>query len=159
MTHQHYDQPLLRDTVKLFNQRINIRSKTHKHTRAEVNQINKQKFYNTPKWKQLRLLQLQKYPVDQLMLLHNKVIPAEHVHHVIKWDAQTDDTMKWMLFLDEDNLLSLSEDVHMMLHYQPNNVPEDIKEYLQKKKHELNEKYISQGYFIFTPSDSNLFGE
>lgn len=153
--HKHYDQPRVRDTINLMKNTYGTSSK--QYTRKEINQTHKQKFYGSPAWRSLRLHKLQKNPVDQLQLLDNQVVAADQVHHIIKWDAQTSDELKWKLLLDEDNLLSLSEEMHLNLHYKPQVISEEINKFLQEKKAQLNEKYINLGYFLFIPPDSNLF--
>jgi hypothetical protein len=84
-----------------------------------VNQERKQKFYSSPQWRQLRLFYIQEHPVDELCLLNQEVVAADHIHHIIKFENQATEELKWMLLTDVDNLVAVSEETHINIHYRP----------------------------------------
>lgn len=102
--------PLLRD--------INAsRRKQHHAERARFYKLTSHgeqvaKFYNSPIWKATRLAQLSKQPLCELSLSDQKVVPADNVHHIIKFADQPDEQTQWQLFMDTDNLMSLASHMH-----------------------------------------------
>ena len=63
-------------------------------------------FYNTTKWKELRLLKLQMNPLCEHCLRENKITPATEVDHIIPIQQRPD------LALDINNLQSLCKPCH-----------------------------------------------
>ena len=43
------------------------------------------KYYNSTSWKSIRKIYMMTHPVDELALIEEKVLSAEHVHHLVKW--------------------------------------------------------------------------
>jgi 5-methylcytosine-specific restriction protein A len=78
-----------------------------------VNKQALQKFYNTPKWKNLRLYKFSQNPVCELCEEKGLTRQTEEIHHVIPIDLQNPDPS---LIFDYDNLLSLCNECHSRLH-------------------------------------------
>ena len=77
----------------------------------------RRKIYNSKDWKKgLRLIQLRKQPLCQVCLLLGKTTLAECVHHITTFvGVQTVEEMYDLAF-NEDNLCSLCNRHHQMLH-------------------------------------------
>ena len=71
-------------------------------------------FYNTTIWINLRRYFLRKHPF--CMLCGDL---ATDIHHVRAFLKGADDTEKWKLFTDEDNLVSLCDKCHHAIHKDP----------------------------------------
>ena len=52
----------------------------------------------------------------------NRVEPASEVHHLVKWYNQPSIELRWQLLTDEDNLMALSKDKHLDIHYRRSNL-------------------------------------
>jgi len=114
-----------------------------------------QKMYNSPAWVNTRNAKIQENPLCELSLVEHIIEPAEHVHHLIKFLDQPDEAVKHELFLDPDNLLSLSTEMHMAIHYAPERLTEKQREWLDAKKEEIFEKYVKNGKKIVYTTDFN----
>ena len=79
------------------------------------NRINRQKVYQSAKWKRLRDSKLMLNPLCELCLLEGKVTPAEDVHHIIspfKFNGEEKDKYAY----DFCNLMSLCKKCHSNIH-------------------------------------------
>ena len=91
----------------------------------------------------------------EISLVEHIIEPAEHVHHLIKFLDQTDEIVKHQLFLDPDNLISLSTSMHMALHYAPDRMTQKQRDWLRQKKERIFEKYLKKGLNIVFTNDKN----
>ena len=114
------------------------------------------KFYNSTAWKNTRTAYMKMHPICELSLLHENVVEAEHVHHIVKFNEQSDDSVKMMLLTDTDNLISVCEDKHLDIHYRRDRLSKDELNWLENKKKFLFSKYINKGIIINITSDSNI---
>ena len=73
-------------------------------------------FYDSLVWKKLRNTFISLHPVCQCCLEHNRVTPAESVHHKIPFGRGETEEEQWKLFLDERNLMSVCNLCHLGLH-------------------------------------------
>ena len=94
--------------------RVPIKEKQVKYRHEAVEHANS--FYGSNAWKRLRNTYLSTHPVCECCLEHNKVNPAEHVHHKTPWDRGETEAEKWELFLKESNLMSVCSKCHLGLH-------------------------------------------
>ena len=74
------------------------------------------KFYNTTIWINLRRRWLHDHPFCYICEKEGKTTLATDVHHIHNFLAGKDDTEKWKLFTDEDNLVSLCDPCHHRVH-------------------------------------------
>ena len=95
------------------------------------------------------------HPVDELALLEEKVLSAEHVHHLVKWYDQPTEELRWQLLLDEDNLISVTSELHNFIHYAPDRLSDAQRDFLTRAKEKLFIKYAEKGIQILVPDDSN----
>lgn len=100
------DMPVINKT-KIKEKRIEYKSESREHSSG---------FYNTGAWRRLRDTYLKLHPLCEICCEHEKVTPAEHVHHRIPFDRGETEQEKWELFLSEKNLMSLCPACHMALH-------------------------------------------
>ena len=73
-------------------------------------------YYNSSAWHSLRNDYYSKNPLCQICLDHNVVRVAEHVHHKLIWLSQPTEALRWQVFLDENNLMSVCSKCHTKLH-------------------------------------------
>lgn len=73
-------------------------------------------FYDSLAWKRLRNTFISLHPICQCCLEHNRVTPADEVHHKIPWSRGESETEQWELFLNEKNLMSVCRTCHIGLH-------------------------------------------
>lgn len=74
------------------------------------------KFYNTTIWINLRSRWLRDHPFCVACEREDKTTLATDVHHLRNFLSGVDDDEKWRLFTDEDNLVSLCDRHHHMVH-------------------------------------------
>ena len=115
----------------------------------------KEQAYHSNSWKKLRKQKLEANPECELCKLRGLSIPAEQIHHSIKFDLQYDNKTKGLLFLDEDNLISLCCDCHHHVHKNQDMLFPEQKQYLIDKKNFVNMKYFNQGIIIRYTNDKN----
>lgn len=133
-----------------------------KRTERQNRYINEQtksgdahRYYNSTSWKSLRKIYLMTHPVDELALLEEKVLSAEHVHHLVKWFDQNSEELRWQLLLDEDNLISVTSELHNFIHYAPDRLSDVQRDFLTRAKEKLFLKYAEKGIQILVPDDLN----
>ena len=80
-----------------------------------LNRHNRQKVYQTAKWKRLRQSKLQLNPLCELCLEEGIIKPAEDIHHIIS-PFSCDPLYKDYYAYDFDNLLSLCKEHHSKIH-------------------------------------------
>lgn len=73
-------------------------------------------FYGSMAWRRLRYTFLTQHPLCQVCLDHQKVTPAEDIHHKRVWLRGKTEEDKWNLFLAESNLMSVCSRCHHALH-------------------------------------------
>ena len=113
------------------------------------------KMYNSVAWKYARLAKLHSNPVDELSLLEHHVEDAQDVHHILKFQDQTDEVTRWQLLTDPDNLISLSSHTHQMLHRYPSSLTQAQHDELERRKERIIAKYMSLGMQISYTTDYN----
>ena len=95
------------------------------------------KFYNSTQWKKTRNAYIKEHPVCELCLLRGIVRPAEEIHHAIKFHQQYDDSMRWKLLCDTDNLIALCSDHHKYIHNNTEMLDDNQKTYIRQRKDNL----------------------
>lgn len=113
-------------------------------------------YYNHPMWKSIRKQHLMKQPLDEVMLACGKVVPAKQCHHVVKWDAQETDERKMMLLTDDDNVVSVSQATHEMIHRAPEKLPREALEFLRAKREQIRHKYYDMYEMDINMKDVDL---
>ena len=73
-------------------------------------------YYNSSAWHSLRNDYYSKNPLCQICLDHNVVRVAEHIHHKRPFLRGLNENERWLLFLDEQNLMSVCAACHSKLH-------------------------------------------
>ena len=114
------------------------------------------KFYNSKHWKKIRNTYIQEHPLCELSLLRGLTIPADCVHHCIKFYDQWNDQIRWKLLYDQDNLIALSNDMHNAIHKNQDLLDDIQKKYIREKKDNVSSKYLEQGIVINYTNDSNI---
>ena len=95
-------------------------------------------------------------PVCELSLLEGHVEEADNVHHLIKFQSQPNEVLRWKLFSDPDNLISLTSSVHQAIHYAPYRLTQKQLDHLLELKKNIVKKYESLGLIIENPPDVNV---
>lgn len=72
--------------------------------------------YNQKEWKRLRDTKLSESPLCECCLAHDRVVAAVEVHHVIPWTRGRNESEKETLLLDYNNLISVCNRCHKLLH-------------------------------------------
>lgn len=111
------------------------------------------KFYNSYAWKNARNAYIQEHPLCELSLIEQQVVSGENVHHIVKFIDQPTEELQWRLFLDPDNLMTLSAEMHQMLHKHRADLTQAQLVSLQNRKDALFEKYLKLGVCIALPND------
>lgn len=113
------------------------------------------KFYNSSQWKNTRNTYIQFHPVCELCQLRGIVKPAQEIHHAIKFHQQYNDSMRWKLLTDTDNLLALCIDHHKIIHTNHDLLDDNQKAYIRQKKDYVSWKYLQDGQIINYTNDIN----
>lgn len=74
------------------------------------------KYYNSKLWKNIRAIYIRYHPLCELCISNGISRPAVHVHHKKEFLSGSNDTERWRLLLDYDNLQSLCLDCHHKMH-------------------------------------------
>lgn len=74
------------------------------------------RFYNDRRWDSIRNSFYIEHPLCCCCLENGKVTPTEHIHHVIPFMSGRTEEIKWKLFLDTHNLVSLCKKCHYGIH-------------------------------------------
>lgn len=94
-----------------------------------------QRYYSLPEWRDLRNLYLQTHALCQCCLDHGRVVPAEHVHHIVPFDRGGDENKKLDLLLEEKNLMSLCKKCHKLIHIKDQREGMQFLNYLSDKEY------------------------
>lgn len=113
------------------------------------------KFYNSTQWKNTRNTYIQFHPVCELCQLRGIVTPAQEIHHAIKFHQQYNDSMRWKLLTDNDNLIALCIDHHKIIHTNHDLLDDNQKAYIRQKKDYVSWKYLQNGEIINYTNDIN----
>lgn len=115
---------------------------TNEIVTEQSNKQLRQYYYHLPQWQSLRLSYLSQHPLDELSLLSNKVEVAQDIHHLIS-PFQTGKNLNEIsvLFLDPDNLISLTKLHHGYIHGHPELLSESEQNYLKTRINIMREKY------------------
>ena len=97
---------------------LRSKQKKYKEKRPRISQSSE--FYNNKAWHRLRNSYINRHPLCERCLEFDKITPAEHVHHKEPFLRGKRIEDKWMLFLDENNLMSVCARCHKILHQQLN---------------------------------------
>ena len=92
--------------------------KPQKKNQSKGNQYDKerQKIYNSERWRKLRVWKFACNPLCELCLKENKTVPAEDIHHVVSFMSANDPAQRKFLAYDYDNLMSLCKIHHQNIH-------------------------------------------
>ena len=106
-------------------------NKPKKKQNIEGNRKERQKVYNTPLWKNMRLKQVQEQPLCQVCEIEGKITLAEDVHHLISFVGKNE-MEKQQLAFNPDNIVSVCRKCHNEIHngkYKGCTSLEQIKQY------------------------------
>lgn len=98
-------------------------------------------YYNSSAWHSLRLDYYSKNPLCECCMAHDVVKSAEQVHHKLIWLSQPTEELRWQVFLDENNLMSVCSKCHSALHAK-------AKRYAMKYVDELTDKEYADTHYI-----------
>ena len=97
-------------------------------------------WYRRKEWKDLRELYINKHPLCESCLQHDRIVSATNIHHMRPFERGRDYKEKEKLLLDEKNLMSVCNRCHKVLHKLDkgglqllNHIPDNI----YKKEHNL----------------------
>lgn len=115
---------------------------TNQIVTEQTNRQLRQYYYHLPQWQSLRQSYFAEHPLDELSLLSNKVEVAQDIHHLIS-PFQTGKTLTEIsvLFLDPENLISLTKLHHGYIHGHPELLSESEQNYLKTRINIMREKY------------------
>lgn len=117
--------------------RKQIRPKTveYKHDNKSA------EYYNSCAWHSLRSDYIMKHPLCECCMSHDRVTPAEHVHHKIPFGTGMTDSERMQLLLDDTNLISLCTTCHYAMH-------EKINKYCMRSCDELTDKEFNDAHHL-----------
>lgn len=99
------------------------------------NRTNRQKVYQSAKWKKLRESKLMVNPLCELCLLEGKITPAEDIHHKDSF-INYEGNKRLEVAYDFDNLMSLCKQCHQKLHKNGTTHGFNEDEYLKQLKNQ-----------------------
>lgn len=94
------------------------------------------KYYSSPLWRELRNQYLEKHPLCECCLEHDRIVPAEVVHHMIPFSRGVDEKHKMKLLLEPKNLKSLCKTCHKLLHKKDYISRQEVLDKLTDKEYE-----------------------
>ena len=89
--------------------------KPSKQKSRTFNRQDRQKIYQSAKWKKLRLAKLMADPLCELCLQNNKIVPAVDIHHKDSFLNYTGNKRLDVAY-NYNNLLSVCKECHSQLH-------------------------------------------
>ena len=107
----------------------------------ETDTERKERFYNSTEWKRIRKSFIIYHPLCISCLQDDKVKETEEIHHIVKFDDQPTEVLKYALFTDEDNLLNLCTDCHNKFHHHFKDFSVNQQNFFMKKIKEVKNKY------------------
>lgn len=78
--------------------------------------IERQKIYNSERWRRLRAWKFACNPLCEMCLKENKIVPAEDIHHIVSFMSTDDRVQRNFLAYNYDNLMSLCKQCHQRAH-------------------------------------------
>lgn len=109
--------------------------------RNETDTQRKERFYTSPDWRRLRKDFIQYHPLCESCLQDKKVKETEECHHIIKWDDQPTELLKYALFTDEDNILNLCSECHNRFHHHFKDLSINQQNFFMQKIKNVKNKY------------------
>lgn len=76
----------------------------------------RQKIYNSERWRKLRVWKFACNPLCEMCLKDDKTVPAEDIHHIISFMSTDNTVQRKLLAYDYDNLMSLCKQCHQKVH-------------------------------------------
>ena len=99
-------------------------------------------YYQLQQWKSLRSEYRRLHPLDELSLLSGRVEAAEDVHHLLSpFEYGRNETETLALFLNPDNLISLTKQHHGYIHGNTSALTDEEKEYLNERTEAVRKKH------------------
>jgi 5-methylcytosine-specific restriction protein A len=90
--------------------------KQNKQPSRTFNREERQKIYQSTKWKELRQAKLMQQPLCELCLAKGIIKPAEDIHHIDSFMNYTG-TKRLAKAFDFNNLMSICKECHAKEHY------------------------------------------
>lgn len=92
--------------------------------------IERQKLYQSKRWKEVRQYMKMKYPLCQDCLKEGKVVPMEEVHHIKSpFEKGLSEEEKYNRAFDEKNLVCLCKECHIKRHHHEDTIQEKLRKY------------------------------
>lgn len=76
----------------------------------------RQKIYNSERWRKLRAWKFACNPLCEMCLKESRTVPAEDIHHIISFMSTANTVQRKLLAYDYDNLVSLCKQCHQKVH-------------------------------------------
>lgn len=93
--------------------------KPNKRQTKAFKREDRQKIYQSTKWKELRIAKLMQNPLCELCLQNGKVVEAVDIHHIDSFMNYTG-TDRLAKAYDFNNLMALCKECHSKLHHNEN---------------------------------------
>lgn len=94
-------------------------NKSKKKVVPSINKQERDKIYQTTKWKDLRIAKLIQQPLCEICLEKEMITPAIDVHHIDSF-TKYEGIMKLQKAYDFSNLMSLCKQCHQLIHNKNN---------------------------------------
>lgn len=107
----------------------------------ESDQERKERYYSSPEWKRIRKAFIQYHPICECCLQDKRVKETEEIHHIIAFDDQPTELLKYALFTDDDNLLNLCSKCHNSFHYHFKDLSINQQNFFMQKIKSVKNKY------------------
>ncbi len=123
---------------------INRKYSTFKRPKQKVKypwQRNDSRYYNM--WTDKRNLYISQHPLDELELLEDKVVVAQHVHHIIPFGYHKSEADRIFYLMNEDNFISLTVENHLKIHNHFEQLTTKQQEYIKDKIKLVKSQYIT----------------
>ena len=99
---------------------INRLPKKPRLTEKSESRTERHKYYDTVRWRKLRIQKLMEQPLCEKCLEVDTVTPAVDIHHLISFMSVDNPNQRTALFYDYNNLQSLCKDCHATIHNKQN---------------------------------------
>lgn len=97
---------------------------------SDVRNKERQKLYQSKRWKDLREYMVQKYPLCQDCLKEGRITPTSEIHHIKSpFVIGLTEEEKARRAYDENNLVALCRDCHIKRHHPNGTIKDKLKKY------------------------------
>lgn len=112
--------------------------------------------YNTTFWQKMSRYYRSIHPLCECCSCIGKVVESTQVHHLVKFNEQPTEQLRYYCFENNNNMMSLCTECHQAIHKDHSLLTDEQLKFIEDRKQKFIEQSILNDLFVLDTNDLNV---